>query len=206
MSIMEYNGGCVVAMTGKNCVAIASDLRFGIQAQTIAKNMSKVYKITDKCFIGLTGLVTDALTLSQKIKFRTNLYKLREDREIKPSVLSNLISSLLYEKRFGPFYVEPVICGLQGPENKPFISSMDLIGASMFTDDFVVTGSTASEALFGVCESMYRPNMEPEDLFETISQCLLCAVDRDALSGWGAVVHVITKDSVTTKYLKGRQD
>jgi hypothetical protein len=32
---------------------------------------------------------------------------------------------------------------------------------------------------------------EPEDLFETISQVLLNAVDRDALSGWGAVVHIM---------------
>ena len=28
---MEYNGGCVIAMTGKNCVAIAADRRFGIR-------------------------------------------------------------------------------------------------------------------------------------------------------------------------------
>jgi 20S proteasome alpha/beta subunit len=33
---------------------------------------------------------------------------------------------------------------------------------------------------------------EPEDLFETISQTLLNAVDRDAYSGWGAVVHVVS--------------
>jgi 20S proteasome alpha/beta subunit len=28
---MAYNGGCVVAMKGKDCVAIATDHRFGIQ-------------------------------------------------------------------------------------------------------------------------------------------------------------------------------
>lgn len=32
MSIMAYNGGCVVAMKGKDCVAVATDHRFGIQA------------------------------------------------------------------------------------------------------------------------------------------------------------------------------
>jgi hypothetical protein len=46
----------------------------------------------------------------------------------------------------------------------------------------------------------------PEDLFETISQALLNAVDRDALSGWGAHVYVIEKDKVTKRLLKGRQD
>ena len=32
---------------------------------------------------------------------------------------------------------------------------------------------------------------EPDDLFETASQALLNAVDRDAVSGWGAVVHIM---------------
>jgi 20S proteasome subunit beta 3 len=46
----------------------------------------------------------------------------------------------------------------------------------------------------------------PDDLFETISQALLNAVDRDALSGWGAQVYIIEKDRVTKRLLKGRQD
>lgn len=32
---------------------------------------------------------------------------------------------------------------------------------------------------------------EPEELFEVLSQSLLAAVDRDAISGWGAVVHIM---------------
>jgi 20S proteasome alpha/beta subunit len=47
---------------------------------------------------------------------------------------------------------------------------------------------------------------EPDELFETVSQALLNAVDRDALSGWGAHVYIIEKDKVTKRLLKGRQD
>lgn len=50
---------------------------------------------------------------------------------------------------------------------------------------------TASQNLYGMCESLWEPDLEPEDLFETISQALLNAQDRDALSGWGAVVHIM---------------
>ena len=39
---MELNGGSVVAMVGKDCVAIAGDLRLGNQALTIACNHEKV--------------------------------------------------------------------------------------------------------------------------------------------------------------------
>lgn len=57
-----------------------------------------------------------------------------------------------------------------------------------------------------MCESMWRPDLGPEELFETISQCLLSGVDRDALAGFGSIVHIITKDKVITRQLKGRMD
>ena len=59
---------------------------------------------------------------------------------------------------FGPYFVEPVICGLSGPENKPFISAMDLIGAPLLAKDCVLAG-TCGESLYGMCESLYRPDL-----------------------------------------------
>ena len=50
-------------MVGKNCFAIASDRRFGVQLQTIATDFQKIYRIHDKLFLGLSGLGTDAQTL-----------------------------------------------------------------------------------------------------------------------------------------------
>ncbi|GAM19772.1 hypothetical protein SAMD00019534_029470, partial [Acytostelium subglobosum LB1] len=204
MSIMEYNGGAVIVMTGKNCVAIASDLRYGIQHQTISNNFPKVYRINEKCFVGIAGLVTDAQTLYQKLMFRHNLYKLREERDMTPQVLTNLIANMLYEKRFGPYFTEPVICGLD-ENNKPFISGMDLIGALVSTDDFLLVG-TMTPAMYGLCETLYRKDMNEEELFETISQCMLSALERDAMSGWGAEVTVITPEKVFRRRLLGRQD
>merc|ERR1712164_110341 len=77
------------------------------------------------CMIGLAGLATDVQTMQQKLTFRTNMYKLREEREMKPSTFSNVVSSVLYERRFGPYFVEPVVAGLE--DGKPFLCAMDLI-------------------------------------------------------------------------------
>ena len=41
-SIMDHNGGSVIAMAGKDCVAIACDLRLGAGAMTVAMNFEKV--------------------------------------------------------------------------------------------------------------------------------------------------------------------
>mmetsp|Transcript_10330 Transcript_10330/g.7715 ORF Transcript_10330/g.7715 Transcript_10330/m.7715 type:complete len:205 (+) Transcript_10330:61-675(+) len=204
MSILQYNGGAVIAMAGKDCVGICSDLRLGAQAQTVAMNFEKVFPVSEKLYIGLTGLASDVISLHQLLTFRSNMYKLREHREMKPEAFSALVSTLLYEKRFGPWFCEPVIAGLDA-NNKPFLSGMDLIGAPVFSDDFVVSGTCTSN-LHGTCEALYQKDLDPESLFEVLSQCLLASIDRDALSGWGAVVHIITAEGVTTRQLKTRQD
>lgn len=97
-----------------------------------------------------------------------------------------------------------MIAGL-GEDGKPFLTGMDSLGAMETSPDIMCAG-TAPDSLWGMCESMYRPDMNPEELFETVSQCLLSGVDRDALSGWGAIVYVITKDSVVARTLRGRMD
>ena len=62
-SIMEYNGGALVAMKGKNCVTVAADRRFGVQALTLGTDFQKIFQINDKLFVGLAGLATDVQTL-----------------------------------------------------------------------------------------------------------------------------------------------
>nr|CCA14375.1 proteasome subunit beta type3 putative [Albugo laibachii Nc14] len=204
MSILSYNGSAIIAMAGKDCVGIACDTRLGLQAQTISTNFQKVFRVSDKIFLGLAGLATDVQTVSQLLKFKVNMYKMNEERDLKPETLSSYLSAMMYKKRFGPWFIEPVIAGLTA-DNQPFLSSMDCLGCEMKTKDFVVAG-TMEEALYGMCESMYRPDMESEDLFETLSQCLLSACNRDALSGWGAVVHIITPKGIMSRTLKSRQD
>ncbi|XP_057293832.1 proteasome subunit beta type-3-like [Hydractinia symbiolongicarpus] len=205
MSIMSYNGSALVAMKGKDCVAIAADRRYGVQFQTISTNFEKTFAVGQKLYLGLSGLATDIQTVSNLAKFRTNLYELRENRKISPKAFMHIMSNLLYGRRFGPYFVEPVIAGLHPKTNEPFIASADLIGCTMEPEDFVVSG-TCADQLYGMCESLWEPDMSPEDLFECISQAILNAQDRDALAGWGATVHIIEKAKVTTKTLKARMD
>jgi len=205
MSIMSYNGGAVIAMAGKKCVGIASDRRYGLQNQTISCDMKKTFKVNDRTLMGLTGLASDSQTLQQRFVFRTNMYRLSEGREMSPTVFSNMVSNLLYEKRFGPYFCEPVICGLEGDDYKPYLCGMDLLGAQVYTDDFLLEGD-CPEAMYGLCESMYKPDLEPDELFEVLAQCLLSGVDRDCIAGWGCTVHILTPEGMTTKQLKGRMD
>ena len=60
-----------------------------------------------------------------------------------------------------------------------------------------MAGGTCEEQLMGMAETLWEPGMGPDQLFECISQAMMNAFDRDAISGWGAIVHIIEKDKVT---------
>lgn len=102
----------------------------------------------------------------------------------------DLLKSYFTFSRFGPYFVEPVVAGLDPKTFEPFICCMDLIGCISTPEDFCV-GGTSSDQLFGMCEVLWQPDLEPDDLFETASQALVNSCDRDAVAGWGAVVHIM---------------
>ena len=102
----------------------------------------------------------------------------------------------------------PVIAGLDkvsDNEWKPVITTYDSIGYREHNGQFEVAG-TGGELLYGVCETFYRDGMEPNELFDVLSNCLLSAMDRDSLSGWGARVYILTPKELVVRNLKTRQD
>ena len=115
------DGGACVAMVGKDCVAIACDLRLGLQALTVSNNFPKIFPYGSQVHLGLTGLATDVQTVSELFRYKHNMYRLREERDISPQTFANLVSSSLYERRFGPWFVSPVVAGINGTTGKPFI-------------------------------------------------------------------------------------
>lgn len=145
-------------MVGKDCVAIACDLRLGMQALTVSNNFPKIFNYAPSTYLGLTGLATDVTTVSDLFRYKVNMYRLREERHISPQTLANLVSSSLYERRFGPYFVSPVIAGINHTTGKPFICGFDSIGCIDFAKDFIVSG-TASDQLFGTCEGLWEPDL-----------------------------------------------
>lgn len=63
-----------------------------------------MFHITDKIYVGLTGLASDVQSLEHLLQFRCNMYKLKENREVSPAAFSALLSTLLYEKRLAYIY------------------------------------------------------------------------------------------------------
>lgn len=71
-------------------------------------------------------------------------------------VAAVMVSNLLYQHRFGGYFTEPLIAGLDPTTNKPYICAMDTIGCISAPNDFVAVG-TGTEYLLGVCEGYFIP-------------------------------------------------
>lgn len=112
MSIADYNGGAIMAMGGKDCVAIICDKQLGARLTTISVNHSKIYEINPYLYVCLPGLATDSLTVYQRLRFRVNMYELKEGRKVSPKVLTSMLSNLLYEHRFGQYFIGGIVVGL----------------------------------------------------------------------------------------------
>lgn len=192
-------------MLGKDCVAIAADKRFGVQGKTMSTKFQRVFQFGPRLFVGLPGLGTDTKTVYQRLRFRVNMYELRENRRIRPKTLTSMISNFQYERRFGPYFVEPIVAGIDEKTGEPFIEGMDVIGCQTKPLDFVIAG-TCADQLVGMCETLWEPNLSPDELFEVAAQALVNACDRDAISGWGATVWIIDKNGVTVREVKTRMD
>ena len=86
-------------MAGKNCVAIGTDTRLSTNLMTIDGNFQRVFKVNDMTLMGISGLATDVQTFNAKMKYKMNMFKLQEGREMKASTYSKLVSTSLYEHR-----------------------------------------------------------------------------------------------------------
>lgn len=53
-----------------------------------------------------------------------------------------------------------------------------------------------------LCESLYKENMDSQELYDALSTAVLGGIDTDILAGWGAIVYIMTEKGIEAKYIK----
>eukprot|EP00953_Heterococcus_sp_UTEX-ZZ885_P025647 13939-Heterococcus_DN1.PRE.2 len=209
-SPMELNGGSCVAASGRGCVAVAVDKRFGKGNELVSDNARRVLKLHSRLLCAFTGFTTDVQTLMQDLSAAAAQYYTAEQRTIPPAAAAALLSGMLYARRSSPYFCETILAGLDG-KGQPFLRSHDVLGASGGENAldnagaYAATG-TSARSLYGMCEAFYSADLEPDELAEVVGKCLLAALERDCLSGQGAVVHLLTAEGVTSRELSAGHD
>jgi 20S proteasome subunit beta 3 len=261
------NGGSILAMAGRDCVAVAVDRRFGSGSALVNVPSGRSLLLpSDRVLVAFTGLQSDVETLQHEllalvsskyttgVTIRTRTASSEEGPKsegsptmmISPRSMASLTSHVLYGRRRAPYYVEPIVVGLEECEEspadespssslqqssslsgatetgettssigssgsrrqktyRPYLCSMDVIGATSLSADFAC-GGAATSSLYGTAEAFWRPNMDRTELLEVIAKSFVAALERDCLSGYGVLVYMLTADGITEYDISTRND
>uniref|UniRef100_A0A8B9YRN8 Proteasome subunit beta n=1 Tax=Bos mutus grunniens TaxID=30521 RepID=A0A8B9YRN8_BOSMU len=107
-----FNGGTVLAIAGEDFSIVASDTRLSEGFSIHTRDSPKCYKLTDKTVIGCSGFHGDCLTLTKIIEARLKMYKHSNNKAMTTGAVAAMLSTILYSRRFFPYYVYNIIGGL----------------------------------------------------------------------------------------------
>lgn len=199
MNSFEY--GCILAMQGKDCVAIAEDRRCGRRSSPTGMTTSNIFNVAPRLYVALSGRRSHVLAVNDRLKLRKGVYEIEDECDISPRVVSQLLSHLLYERRLRPFKVESVIAGFDPETLEPFICFMDLLGYVQVATDFAINGC-AYKKMIGICETLWTPNQNATELLKTISQAMTTFCTPNIIQEWCSSIFMVEKDKTTELLIK----
>jgi len=184
-------GATVVGITFKDGVILVAEKRVSYGNYIVSKSGKKIFKITDNVGIACAGMVGDMQMLSREISLYVKLKEIEIRRKMSPSSIAKLTSVLMFERRLFPLLTQVILGGVNG---KPGIFVLDPLG-SVIADEYAAVGSGAEMAI-GLIEAYYKPNMSEEEAKELAIKAIKAAIQRDAASGDGVDILIITKNGI----------
>ena len=185
-------GATAVGIIFNDGVVLAAEKRVSFGTYVVSRSGKKVFKITEKVGATCAGLVADMQILMRQIEALARLRALDTRREVAPNSIGKLISVMLFERRYFPLLTQIIVGGIDPYTDKPAIYTLDPIG-SILPDEYAAVG-TGAEMAIGVIESMYRQGMSEQEARDLAIRAIKAAVARDAASGDGADMLMITKN------------
>ena len=185
-------GTTTIGIVSGDSVVMATEHRATMGNVIAHKEVRKVFKIDDNLGLTTAGLVGDAQLLARYLKAEVELYKLKRGSTMSVKAASTLLSNILRGGggAAGYFYVGLIMGGVDTTGGHVY--GVDAAGGSI-RDDYVTVGSGSLFA-YGVLEDHYKKNLTLDDGIDLAIRALSAAMKRDAASGDGITVAVITPE------------
>jgi len=191
-------GATTVGIVCKDGVILASEKRISYGNLVLSRAGKKVFKITPNIGAACAGLVSDMQILIREAEAYANLFRLEANRPITVRAVAKLISNLLFSHRLFPLITQTIVGGVD--EDGPSLYVLDVLGSNI-PDNYTAVGSGAEMAM-GVLEESYREGMTIDEGKELAKRAIKSAISRDAMSGDGIDILVITKDGIEEESIK----
>jgi len=206
------NGGSIVAIAGEDFAVIASDTRLSSGFAIYTRDQPKLTKLSEKTILGCTGCWCDILTFTRIAEARMKMYKHEHNKTMSTPAIAQMVSTLLYYKRFFPYYISNIIAGLDN-EGKGCIYSYDPVGHC--EKELYRAGGSSSALLQPLLDNQIGlKNMEnttilpisKDKAINLVKDVFISAAERDIYTGDGIVISVITKDGIAEEKFPLRRD
>jgi proteasome beta subunit len=191
MEDKEYKGTTTIGIICDKGVVLATERRATMGNFIASRDAQKIYRITDNIAMTIAGSVGDGQRLARVLTVEAKLFELRRHGLMSINALSMLLSNILAENKYVPFYVQILVGGVDRSGSKLY--SLDPAGGRIEENKFTSTGS-GSPMAYGVLEDRYKPNMTIDEGVELATRALESAMKRDSASGNGMQFCIITPD------------
>jgi proteasome beta subunit len=193
VNAMKYHGTTTVALSCPDGVVLCTDTRVTAGYLFIAhRRGKKMYKIDNHVGVTIAGTVADAQNVTDTLKYYANIYRLENMERIPIKSLARIAANIFFSQRLYPFIADFLIGGVDEKEG-PSIYSVDFFGA-LTKEDMVSTGS-GSPVAYGILEDEYTKGMKVEEAIPVAIRAVNAAIKRNAGTGDGFDVAIITKES-----------
>ena len=187
---MKKTGTTTLGMIVKDGVIIATEQRATMGTLIAHKSTKKLYKIDRHMALATAGLVGDLQVLARYLNAEANLYRLKRDMQIPVQSAATLMSNILNQRKFYPYYVQLILGGYD--DSGGHVYSLDAAGGAI-PDKYTAAGS-GSPYVFGVLEDNYREGLSTDEGVDIAVRAITAAKNRDSASGGMISVAVITKE------------
>jgi len=175
------NGGTSISVSGPDYAVLVSDTRLSSGYRIHTRDCSKVTQLTDKCVLASCGMKADAITLHRLLKARIVMYEHAHRRQPSVTAIAQMLSTMLYQKRFFPFYTFNNLVGVDD-EGKGACYHYDAIG-SFERVPYGTEGSGSALTLSVLDAQLAKAHQQIKDGEPTMEQVVeLC---KDALTSCG---------------------
>ncbi|MCX6772901.1 MAG: archaeal proteasome endopeptidase complex subunit beta [Candidatus Micrarchaeota archaeon] len=181
-------GTTTVGLVCTDGIIMASDRRATMGYFIADKDIQKIYQIDDRLSMTIAGGVGDAQALIRLMQAEASLYKLKHGRNITTKAAASLLSNLLHNYKWYPFYVQLLIGGM---DDKAEIYSLDAMGG-LTEAKYTSTGS-GSPVAYGVLEETFKENGTIKDNIRCAARAISAAMKRDAATGEHVDLITVTK-------------
>lgn len=214
----ESNGGSIISVAGPDFAVIASDSRLSEGYSILSRAQPHLYQLQSNAVIGSVGFHGDCLTFTKTLEIRLKMYEHEHNKKASTPAIAQLVSTMLYNRRFFPFYVNTVIAGINN-EGEGCIYSYDPVG-SYERETYRAGGSSASLLQPLLDNQLGKKNQTPafelnktytvksskEQVINLIKDAFISAAERDIYTGDSLILNVITKDGVKEEHFPLRRD